>query len=181
MLLLFSHSVVSNSLRPHPSPFPGACSNSCILRWWCHSTILSSVVPFSCIQSFPASGSFLMSWLFASSFQSIGASASASVLPMNTGLISFRIDWFDFLAVQGTLKSLLQHRSSKASILLCSAFPVFQLSHPCMPTGKTIALTRWTFVCKVMSLLFNMLSKFVIVFLPRSKYLLIPICSWHCM
>ena len=81
-----------------------------------------------------------------------------------SGLISFRINWFDFLAVQGTLKSLLQHYSSKASILLCSAFPVFQLSHPCMPTGKTIALTGWTFVGKVVSQLFNMLSRFVITF-----------------
>ena len=101
------------------------------------------------------------------------------------GLISFRIDWLDLLAVQGTLKSLLQHHSSKASILLCSAFFIVQLSHPCMTTGKTIALsrrtfvdkviflTRWTFVGKVMSLLFNMLSRFVITFLPRSKWLLI--------
>ena len=91
------------------------------------------------------------------------------------GLISFRIDWFDLLAVQGTLKSLLQHHSSKASILHCSAFFIVQLSHPYMTTGKTIALTRWTFVGKVMSLLFNMLSRFVITFLPRSKHLLI---SW---
>ena len=91
------------------------------------------------------------------------------------GLISFRIDWFDLLAVQGTLKSLLQHHSSKASILHCSAFFIVQLSHPYMTTGKTIALTRWTFVDKVVSLLFNMLSRFVITFLPRSKHLLI---SW---
>jgi len=91
------------------------------------------------------------------------------------GLISFRMDWLDFLAVQGTLKSLLQHHCSKASILLCSAFFIVQLSHPYMTTGKTIALTRWTFVNKVMSLLFNMLSRLVITFLPRSKCLLI---SW---
>ena len=91
------------------------------------------------------------------------------------GLISFRMDWLDLLAVQGTLKSLLQHHSSKASILWCSAFLTVQLSHPYMTTGKTIALTRWTFVDKVMSLLFNMLSMFVITFLPRSKRLLI---SW---
>ena len=89
------------------------------------------------------------------------------------GLISFRMDWLDLLAVQGTLKSLLQHHSSKASILLCPAFYIVQLSHPYMTTGKTIALTRWTFVGKVMSLLFNMLSKLVITFLPRSKHLLI--------
>ena len=91
------------------------------------------------------------------------------------GLISFRMDWLDFLAVQGTLKSLLQHHSSEASILRCSAFFTVQLSHPYMTTGKTIALTRWTFVGKVMSLLFNMLSRLVITFLPRSKRLLI---SW---
>ena len=91
------------------------------------------------------------------------------------GLISFRMDWFDLLAVQGTLKSLLQHHSSKASILRCSAFFIVQLSHPYMTTGKTIALTRWTFVGKVMSLPFNMLSRLVITFLPRSKCLLI---SW---
>ena len=90
-----------------------------------------------------------------------------------SGLISFKIDWFDLLAVQGTLKSLLQHHSSKASILRCSAFFIVQLTHPYMATGKTIALTRWTFVGKVMSLLFNMLSRLVIAFLPRSKYLLI--------
>ena len=92
-----------------------------------------------------------------------------------SGLISFPIDWLDLLAVQGTLKSLLQHHSSKASILSHSGFFIVQLSHPYMTTGKTIALTRWTFVGKVMSLLFNMLSRLVTVFLPRSKHLLI---SW---
>ena len=104
-------------------------------------------------------------------------SFSFSISPFNeySGLISFRIDWLDFLAVQGTLKSLLQHHSSKASILQHSAFFIVQLSHPYMTTGKTIALTRWTFVSKVMSLLFNMLSRLVIVFLSRSKCLLI---SW---
>ena len=91
------------------------------------------------------------------------------------GLISFRIDWFDLLAVQGTLHSLLQHHNSKESILQCSAFFMVQLSHPYMTTGKTIALTRWTFFGKVMSLLFNMLSRLVTAFLPRSKRLLI---SW---
>ena len=90
-----------------------------------------------------------------------------------SGFISFRIDWFDLLAVQGILKSLLQHHSSKSSILRRSAFFVVQLSHPYMITGKTIALTRWTFVGKAMSLLFNMLSRLVITFLPRSKHLLI--------
>ena len=106
-----------------------------------------------------------------------GASASASVLPMNiqSGLISFRIGWFDLLAVHGTPKSFLQHHNSKASILQRSAFFMVQLSHPFMTTGKTIALTRWTFVGKVLSLLLNMLSRLVITFLPRSKRLLI---SW---
>ena len=104
-------------------------------------------------------------------------SFSFSISPSNehAGLISFRKDWLDLLAVQGTLKSLLQHHSSKASILLYSAFFTVQLSHPYMTTGKTIALTRWTFVGKVMSMLFNMLSRLVITFLPRSKCLLI---SW---
>ena len=112
--------------------------------------------------------------------QNIGVSASASVLPNEySRLISFRMDWLDFLAVQGTLKSLLQHHSSKASILQCSAFFTVQLSHPYMTTGKTIALTRWTFVGKVTSLLFNMLSRLVITFLPRSKCLLISCCSHH--
>ena len=87
-------------------------------------------------------------------------------------MISFRIDWFDLLAVQGTLKSLLEHHSSKASILWCSAFFMAQLSHPYMTTGKTIPWTKWTFVGKVMSLLLNRLARFVIAFLPRNKYLL---------
>ena len=102
-------------------------------------------------------------------------SFSFSISPSNeySGLISFRIDWLDLFVVQGTLRSLLQHHSSKASILQCSAFFVVQLSHPYMTTGKTIALIRWTFVGKVKTLLFNMLSSFVIAFLPRSKHLLI--------
>ena len=104
-------------------------------------------------------------------------SFSLSISPSNeySGLISFRIDWLDLLAVQGTLKSLLQHHSSKASVLQCSAFFIVQLSYPYMTTGKTIALTRWDFVGKAMSLIFNMLSRLVITFLPRSKHLLI---SW---
>ena len=104
-------------------------------------------------------------------------SFSFNISPSNEhlGLISFRMDWLDLLAVQGTLKRLLQHRSSKASILLHSAFFIVQLSHPYMTTGKTVAVTRWTFVGKVMSLLLNMLSRLVITFLPRSKRLLI---SW---
>ena len=102
-------------------------------------------------------------------------SFSMSPSKEHPGLISFRMDWLDLLAVQGTLKSLLQHHSSKASILRCSAFFMVQLSHPYMTTGKTIALTRWTFVGKVTSPLFNMLSRLVIAFLPRSNRLLI---SW---
>ena len=103
--------------------------------------------------------------------------SSFSISPSNeySGLISFRIDWFDLLAVQGTLKSLLQHHNSKPSVLRHSALFIVQLSRPYMTTGKTIALTRWTFVGKIMSLLFNMLSRLVITFLPRSKRLLI---SW---
>ena len=110
-------------------------------------------------------------------------SFSFSISPSNeySGLISFKIDWLDLLAVQGTSKSLLQHHSSKASVLQCSALFMVQLSHPYMITGKTIALTRWTFVGKVMSLLFNMLSRLVIAFLPRSKrlYFFIFFISWR--
>ena len=128
-----------------------------------------------------------MSLFFVSDGQSIGV-FSFSISPSNeySRLISFRMDWLDLFAVQGTLKSLLQHHSSKASILWHSAFFIVQLSHPYLTTGKTIALTRWTFVSKVMSLLFNMLSRLVIAFLPRSKHLLIscfkstcPITSWQ--
>ena len=129
--LLFSHSVMSDSLQPHglqharlpcPSPTSRAFSNSCPLSQWCHPTISSSVSPFSsCLQSFPAWGFFPRSQFFASGGQSIGVSASASVLPMNIQ-DWFWMDWLDLLAVQGTLKSLLQHRSSKASILRHSAF-----------------------------------------------------------
>ena len=135
---------------PCPSPTPRVYPNSCPFSQWCHPTTSSSVVPFSSSQSFPASGSFQRSQFFTSGGQSTGVSASASVLP---GLISFRMDWLDLLAVQGTHKSLLQHHSSKASILRCSAFFIVQLSHPYMTTGKTIALTRQTFVGKVLSYL----------------------------
>ena len=140
-LVQFSHSVMSDSLQPNrlqhtrlpcPSPTPRACSNWCPSSRWCHSTISSSVVPFSsCLQSFPASGSFLMSQFFASGGQSIDASPSASVLPMNIQ-DWFPLGWTGWIshAVQGTLKSLLQHHSSKASILWCSAFFMVQFSHP---------------------------------------------------
>ena len=186
VLLLFSRSVNSYSLWPHelqharlscPLPSPGACSNLCPLSQWCHPAISSSVVPFtSCLLSFPASESFPMGQFFASGGQSIGVSALASVIPMEySGLISFRMDWLNLFVVQRTLKSLLQHLSSKASILQCLAFFIVQFSHLYMTTGKTIALTRQNFVGKVMSLLLNMLSRLVITFLPRSKRLLI---SW---
>ena len=180
----FSHSVVSNCSWPHgpqhsrppcPSPTPRVYSNSFAMSQWCHPTISSSVIPFfSCFKSFPASGSFQIGQLFASGGQSTGVSASTSVLPKSTQDWS-PLGWpgLDLLAVQGTLKSLLQHHSSKALILRCSAFFIVQLSHPYMTTGKTIALTRWTFVSKVRSLLFNMLSGLVITFLPRSKNLLV--------
>ena len=179
----FSYSVMSNSLRPHglqhtrspcPSPTPGVYSNSCPSSWWCHPAISSSVILFSsCPQSFPASGSFQMSQLFASGGQSIGVSASISVFPMNTQDWS-PLEWTGWISLQSKgLSSLLQHHTSKASILQCSAFFTVRLSHPYMTTGKTIALTRWTFVEKVMSLLFNMLSRLVMTFLPRSKHLLI--------
>ena len=129
----------------------------------------------SCPQSFTASGSFQKSVLCIRWPKYWSFSFNISPSNEHLGLISFRMDWLDLLAVQGTLKSLLQHHYSKASILRHSAFFIVQLSHPYMTTGKTITLTRWTLIGKVMSLLFNMLSGFVIAFLPRSKHLLI---SW---
>ena len=166
----FSCSVTSDSLRPHglqhtrpPCPLqtPRLYSNSCPLSQWYHPSIPSTVVTLSShLQSFPASGSFPISQFFTTSGQSIGVSASTSVLPVNIQ------GWFPAgctgWRVQGTLKSLLQHYSSKASILWHSAFFIVQLSYPYMTTGKTIALTRRTSVSKVMSLLFNMLSRLVI-------------------
>ena len=141
---------------PCPSPTSWAYSNSRPLSWWCHPAILSSVVPFSsCPQSFPASGSFQISQFFTSGGQSIGISASGSALPNEySGLISFRMDWLDFPAVQRILKSLLQHHSSKVLVLWQhSAFFTVQLSHQYKTVGKTIALTKWTFVGKEMSLI----------------------------
>ena len=149
----------STARPPCPSPTPGVYSNSCPLSRWCCPTISSSVVPFSsCPQSFPASGYFPMSQLFTSGGQSVGVSASNSVLPMNTQ--DWSLGWTGWISLQfkGLLRNLLQHHSSKASILQRSAFFIVQLSHPYMTIGKTIALTRWTFVDKIMSLLFNMLS-----------------------
>ena len=164
-LIQFSRSIVSDSLRPDepqharpscPSPTPGVYPKSYLLSQWCYPAILSSVIPFSpCPQSFPASESFPMSQLFASGGQSIGVSASTSVLPMNTQDWS-HLGWTGWISLQSKgLKTLLQHHSSKAPILRCSAFFTVQLSYPYMTTRKTIALTRWTFVDNVMSLLFN--------------------------
>ena len=178
----FSGSVVSDSLWPYglphaslpcPSPIPGAYSNSCPSSWWCHPTISSChpllLLPsiFPSIRVFSNESALQIMWPKYWSF-------SFSISPSNeyAGLISFRIDWFDLLAVQETLKSLLQHHSSKASILRRSTF-IVQLSCPYMTTGKTIALTTQIFVGKVMSLLLYMLSRLVIAILPRSNRLLI--------
>ena len=171
----FSCSVVSDSLRPHrlkharlpcPSPTPGVYSNSCPLSRWCHPTI-SSVVPLLLLPSiFPSIRVFSDESVLHTKWPKY-CSFSFNISPSNkySGLIFIRMEWLDLLAVQGTLKSLLQHHSSKASVLHHSAFFIVQLSHPYMTTGKTIALTRQTFIGKVMSLLFNMLSKLVITFL----------------
>ena len=134
--------------------------------------LLPSIFPNIRVSSHESA--LLMRWL---KYWSFGFNIRPS--SEHPGLISFKMDWLDLLAVQGTLKSLLQHHSSKASILQRSAFFTVQLSHPYMTTGRTIALTRWTFVGKVMSLLLNMLSKLVITFLPRSKCLLIHGCNHH--
>ena len=182
----FSRSIVSDSLRPHgpqharppcPSPTPGVYPNSCPLVWWCHPTISSSIVPFSsCLQSFPASGFYSNESVFHIRWPKYWSfSFSISLYTEYSRLISFRMDWFYLLAVQETLKSLLQHHSSKASILQCSDLVMVQLSHPSMTTGKTTALTRQTTGRKVISLVFNMLSRLVIALPPRSKCLLI---SW---
>ena len=176
---------MSDSLQPHglqharlpcPSLSPRVCSNSCPLSWWCYITISSFAALFSFhFQSFPASGSFPMSCPFALGGPSIGASASASVLPMNIqGWFPLALTSLISLLSKG-LSRVLHHHNLKASILQCSAFFMVQLSNLYLTTGKTIALTVQIFVGKVMSLLFNMLSRFVKVFLPYSKHLLI---SW---
>ena len=179
----FSHSVVSDSATPWTATCWASLS---ITNSWSLFKLMSikSVMPsnhlilccplllppsiFPSIRVFSSESVPCIRWPKYWSF-------SFSISPSNdySGLISFRMDWLDLLAVQGTLKSLLQHHSSKAAILWCSAFFIVQLSLPYVTTGKTITLTRWTFVGKVMSLLFNMLSRFVIAFLQRSKHLLI--------
>ena len=186
----FSSSVMSDSLwlqglqhtrLPCPSPTPGACSKSCPSSQWRHPAISPSAIPFSsCLQSFPESGSFPESvlcirWPKYWSF-------SFSIRPSNeySGFISFRIDWFYLLAVQGTLKSLFQHQFKIINSSVSALF-IVQLSHPYMTTEKTIALTRWTLMAKQCLCFFNMLSRLVIAFLPRSKCLnfmaAVTICS----
>ena len=179
----FSRSVVSDSLWPHelqharppcPSPASGVHSNSRPSSWWCHLAIILChplhLLPsiFPSIRVFSNESALRIRWPKYWSF-------SFSISPSNEhpGLISFRMDWLDLLAVQGALKSLLQHHSPKASILWPSAFFIVQLLHPYTATGKTEALTRRTFVDKVMSLLYNMLSSLVVAFLPWSKHVLI--------
>ena len=174
---------MSDSLRPHepqharppcPSPTPGVYLNSCPLSQWCHPAISTSVIPFtSCPQSLQHQG--LFQWVNSShevakvlEFQ---LQHQAFQWTPRTDLL--RMDWLDLLEVQGTLNSLLQNHTSKLSILKHSVFFTVQLSHPYMTTGKIIDLIRQTFVGKVMSLLFNMLSRLVITFLPRSKHILI--------
>ena len=184
-LVQFSRSVVSHSVTPWIAacqaslsitnsqnllklmPIESVMPSSHLIL--CHPLLLLPPIPPS-IRAFSSESALRMRWPKYWSF-------SFSINPSNEhpGLISFRMDRLDFLAVEGTLKSLLQHHSSNASIFRCSAFFTVQLSHPYMTTGKTIALTRWTFVGKVLSLLFNTLSRLVITFLPRSKRLLI---SW---
>ena len=164
-----------------PSPSPGVCSNSCSRSQWCHPTISPSFTPFSsCPLSFPASGPFPMRH-FTSGGQSIGASISASVLPMNIqGWFPLGLPGLISLQSKGFSRScLLQDHNLKASVLWCSDFFVGQFSHPYMTTGKK-ALTIQTFVVKVMSLFFNTLFRYVIAFLPRTKRFLISCCS-HCL
>ena len=176
---------MSDSLWPHglwhtrllfPSPTPRAYSNSCLSHQWCHPTISSSVIPFSShLQSFPATGSFQMSQLFALGGQSIRASASAPVLPMNTQDWS-PLGWTAWTSLQSKgLSRVFSNTTVQIISSLVLSFLYSPTLHPYMTTGKTIALTRWTFVSKVISLLFNILSRLVIAFIPRSKRLLI---SW---
>ena len=166
-----SLSIINSQSSPKPMSIELVLpSNHLIL---CHPLLLLTSI-FPSIRVFSNESGFCIRWPKYWSF-------SFNISPYNEhpGLISFRMDWLDRLAVHGTLKSLLQHHSSKASILLCSAFFIVQLSHPYMTTGKTIALARQTFVDKVMSLLFNMLPRLVIAFLPRNMHFLFHGCSHH--
>ena len=168
---------MSDSLQPHglqhtrllcPSPTPGAYSNSCPSSQWCHPTIST---PFPSALSL-SQHQGLFQWVSSSHHEAKVLEFQLQHQSLNeySGLISFRMDWLALLAVRGTLKSLLQHHSSKASILHCSAFFMIQLSHPSVTTGKIIPLIRWTFVGKVISLLFNMLSRLVITFSGASVF-----------
>ena len=170
---------MSDSLWPHepqhtrppcPSPTAGVYPNPCPLSRWCHPTISSSSPPALNLSQHQG----LFKWVSSSHQVAKVLEFQLYISPSNeySVLISLRMDWLYLLVVQGTLKSLLQHHSSKASVLWCSAFVIVQLSQPCMTTGKTIALTRQTFIGKVMSLLFNILSNLVIAFLPRNNRLL---------
>ena len=160
-LTLWPHGL-QHTRPPCPSqPTPGVYSNSCPLSRWCHPTVSPSPLAFSLSQH-----QGLFKWGSSLHQMAKGVEFQFNISPSNEhpGLISFRMDWLNLFAVQGTLKSLLQHHSSKASILRCSGFFIAQLSHPYMTTRKTIALTRWTFVGKLMILVFNMLSRLVITF-----------------
>ena len=181
-----SRSVMSNSLWPHGlqhtrlpclSPTPGTCTDSCPLSWWCHPTISSSVIPFSShLQSFPASGSLPRNQFFASGGPRIGVSASASVLPMSIqGWFPLR--WTGWISLQFKgLSRVFSNTTVQKHQFFGTQLSLYSNSHiHTWTTGKNIALTRWTFLGKVMSLLFNMLSRLVMAFLPRSKHLLI---SW---
>ena len=170
----FSRSVVSDSLWPHepqhtrppcPSPTPGVYPNSCLLSWWCHPTISSSVVPFSsCLQSFPTSGSFPVNQLFTSGGQSIGISASASVLPMNIQGW-FLLRWIGWISLQSKgFSRVISNTVVQNHQFFSTVFFLVQLSHPYMTIGKTVALTRWTFVGKVRCLLFNTWSRLLRLF-----------------
>ena len=196
VLVQFSHSIVSDSLQPHepqharppcPWPTPRDHPNPSPSSWWCHPVISSFVVPFSsCPQSFPASGSFQMSQLFASGGQSIGASASASVLPMNIQGW-FPLGWTGWISLLSKeLSRVFSNTTVQRHQFLALSF-LYSPTLTSMTTGKIIALTRQTFVGKVMSLLFNTLSRLVIAFLPRSKVLVYPpnfvscILPGHCI
>ena len=187
VLLQFSCSVVSDTLQHHelqharlpcPSATPRVHSNSRPSSQWCHQPSHPLSSP-SLPAPNPPQHQSLFQWVNSSHQVAKVLKFSFSFSEEHPRLISFRMEWLDLFAVQGTLKSLLQHHSSKAANLRCSAFFTVQISHPYMTTGKTIALTRWTLVGKVMPLLLNILSRLVITFLPRSKRLLISWRSHH--
>ena len=183
----FSHSFMSYFLRPHMlqppclSPTPGVYPNSYPLSWWCHPTISSSVIPFSsCLQSFPTSGSFQMTQLFASGGQNIGISASTLVIPMNTQ-DWFPLGWTGWISLQSKgFSRVFSNTTVQKHQLFGTQLSLWSNSHiQIWLLEKTIAFTRWTFIGKVMSLLFSMLSRLVITFLPRSKRHLISSCIHH--